>query len=1078
MTDYAELAAVTNFSFLRGASHPDEMVLQAKALGLAAIGVADRNTLAGVVRAHKAAKEAGMRFLVGARLVTTCGLEAIFYPHDRAAYGRLCRLLTLGNRRAPKGQCFLEIAEIAAAAASQSIILLAGGEAQFASFIQAAPPRAAIYLALRRRFDGDDLAQMVRTRTIASRLRIKTVAVQDALYHAAARRPLADILSCIRTHVTIDAAGRLLEANAERHLKPPAEMARLLAGFEDAITAQQTILDAVRFSLDELRYEYPDEVVHPNETAMQSLIRLTWQGAVRRYPGGVPEAVEDTIRHEFKLIEELDYARYFLTVRAIVAYAESQGILCQGRGSAANSVVCYCLGVTAVDPTKVDLLFERFVSPERKEPPDIDVDFEHERREEVIQHIYETYGRDRAGLAATVITYRGKSAIREVGKALGLSADTIEALSRTLWGWSTGGPKDDHVRAEAGLDPDNPRLRLALDLTAQLVGFPRHLSQHVGGFVITRGPLEELVPIGNAAMDDRTFIEWDKDDIDALGILKIDVLALGMLTAVASAFDLIETHYGRQLNLATVPAEDPAVYDMICEADTIGVFQIESRAQMSMLPRLRPRCFYDLVIEVAIVRPGPIQGDMVHPYLRRRQGLEPVSFPSKALESVLGKTLGVPLFQEQAMRIAIVAAGFTPAEADRLRRAMATFRKVGIIHQFGIRLVEGMVANGYERSFAERCFRQIEGFGEYGFPESHAASFALIVYVSAWLKKHYPDVFCAALLNAQPMGFYAPAQLVRDAREHGVEVYAIDVNFSDWDNGLEPARQPGAVTRRAVRLGLRQISGFSEADAARLVAARQAGGPFRTLEELRRRARLSPAALERLAHADAFRSLAMDRRRALWEAKALRGEDAPLFAAMASDFGPEADPALPDMPLKEQVAHDYARLKLSLKAHPLQFLRGALSGPRMRTATDLAATGDGAWIELAGLVLVRQRPGTAKGVIFMTLEDETGAANIIVWPKAFARHRREVLTGRLIHVFGRLQKQGRVIHLIAERLIDRTDLLARLTDGEVDFGVAGMARADEVRSGVTLEARAAAQARAQALTGRAQKILPASRDFH
>jgi error-prone DNA polymerase len=1068
---YAELAAATNFSFLRGASHPDEMVLQAKALGLGAIGIADRNSLAGVVRAHRAAKEAGIRLLVGARIVTRCGFEAIVYPVDRAAYGRLCRLLTLGNRRAPKGECHIDLCDLVAHAAGLVLIVCNPGPAPgetLATLQHGVPDPDLLFLALTRRFAGDDLAEMIAARASARQLGLTCLAVQDALYHAAERRPLADVVTCIRTHVTIDAAGRALAANAERHLKPPAEMARLFAGFEDAIAAQADVLARVRFSLDELRYEYPDEVVHPGETAIESLKRLTWAGAARRYPDGVPAAVADAVRHEFDLIAQLDYAKYFLTVREIVAFADSQGILAQGRGSAANSAVCYCLGITAVDPTKVDLLFERFVSPERKEPPDIDVDFEHERREEVIQHIYETYGRDRAGLAATVITYRGKSAIREVGKALGLSADTIEALSRTLWGWSTGGPKDDHVRAELGLDPDNPRLRLALDLTQQLVGFPRHLSQHVGGFVITRGPLEELVPIGNAAMADRTFIEWDKDDIDALGILKIDVLALGMLTAVARAFAMIETHYGRRLCLASVPAEDPAVYDMICEADTLGVFQIESRAQMSMLPRLKPRCFYDLVIEVAIVRPGPIQGDMVHPYLRRRQGLEPVRFPSVELEQVLGKTLGVPLFQEQAMRIAIVAAGFTPGEADRLRRAMATFRKVGTIHTFQQKLVEGMAARGYDRAFAERCFKQIEGFGEYGFPESHAASFALIVYVSAWLKKHYPAVFCAALLNAQPMGFYAPAQLVRDAREHGVTVCEIDVNFSDWDNGLEG---------EAVRLGLRQISGFSEADAAKIVAARAAGGRFASVEEVRRRARLSPAALERLAHADAFRSLGADRRRALWEAKALRGEDAPLFQAL-SDFGPEVDPALPEMPLCEHVAHDYARLKLSLKAHPMAFLRAGLAGPRARRAADLPDVASGAWISLSGLVLVRQRPGSAKGVIFMTLEDETGAANAIVWPAAFARHRRIVLTGRLLEVQGRLQKQGKVIHLIAERLIDHTGLLARLTDGDVDFGEAGMARADEVRSGITTEARALSEVRRAALSHRAQKILPNSRDFH
>jgi error-prone DNA polymerase len=1079
---FAELAAATNFSFLRGASHPDEMVLTAKALGLSALGVADRNTLAGIVRAHKAAKEAGLRLLVGARIVTQCGFEAIAYPKDRAAYGRLCRLLTLGNRRAPKGQCLLDVDDLAAHGEGMVWIVLNAPSEHSAAGVRALMAcgidKGNVFLALRRSFGAGDAGQMHATRALAGALRVRLLAVGDPLYHDPDRRPLADILACIREHVTIDEAGYRLAAHAERHLKPPAEMARLFAGFEEAIAAQADILDAVRFSLEELAYEYPDEIAAPGETPMQTLRRLAEQGAVMRYPEGVPERVRAMLDHEYGLIEELGYAKYFLTVHDIVMFARGQNILCQGRGSAANSVVCYCLGVTAVDPTKVDLLFERFVSPERREPPDIDVDFEHERREEVIQHIYDKFGRHRAGIAATVICYRGRSAIREVGKAMGLSADVIDALSRTLWGWSEGGPKDDHVRGELGLDPNAPRLRLALDLTRQLIGFPRHLSQHVGGFVITRGPLEELCPIGNAAMADRTFIEWDKDDIDALGILKIDVLALGMLTAVAKAFAMIETHYGRQLSLATVPQDDPSVYDMICAADTVGVFQIESRAQMSMLPRLKPRTFYDLVIEVAIVRPGPIQGDMVHPYLRRREGVEPVSFPSAALEGVLGKTLGVPLFQEQAMRIAIVAAGFTPAEADKLRRAMATFRKVGIIHQFGIRLVEGMVANGYERAFAERCFKQIEGFGEYGFPESHAASFALIVYVSAWLKKHYPEVFCAALLNAQPMGFYAPAQLVRDARQHGVVVLPVDVNASDWECTLEPD-DPSAEHSRArcaVRLGLRQITGFSEADAAKIMAARADGGSFLSIEDLRRRARLSPASLERLAHADAFRSIGSDRRRALWDAKAQRAEDMPLFRLL-SDFGPEDDPQLPAMPLCEHVAHDYARMKLSLKAHPMAFFRDFFSARRCVDSAALAAAPNGRRLEIAGLVLVRQRPGSAKGVIFMTLEDEAGVANVIVWPKAFERFRPVVLGGRLISVFGKLQREGQVIHVIADRILDFSPKLAELSDGAADLSIAGLARADEARSPRD-DPRQGALTKAQMAAARAAAILPRSRDFH
>jgi len=1247
---YAELAAASNFSFLRGASHPDEMVLQAKALGLAALGLADRNTCAGLVRAHAAAKEHGLRFLPGARLVTEDGLEAIAYPQDRAAYGRLCRLLTLGNRRAPKGQCWFSLEELCAHAEGLLLVLLAPAafhlhREQTLAFpalarrlVAAAPDRSALFLALTRTFGPGDYERLHHLAQLAEDLGVAPLAVQDALYHHPERRPLADVLHCIRTHVTIDQAGLALEANAERHLKPPEEMARLFKGYEEAIATQAQILERARFSLDELRYEYPDEVVSPGETPMQSLMRLTWEGAAERYPDGVPEKVRKTIEHEFQLIAQLDYAKYFLTVRELVRFARSRDILCQGRGSAANSTVCYCLGITAVNPAEIDLLFERFVSAERKEPPDIDVDFEHERREEVIQHIYGKYGRDRAGIAATVITYRGKSAIREVGKALGLSGDTVEALAKTLWGWSAKGVERAHVVGELGLDPEAPRLKLALELSAQLIGFPRHLSQHVGGFVITRGPLEEMVPIGNAAMADRTFIEWDKDDLDALGLLKIDVLALGMLTAIAKSFDMLRYSYGVDLDLARLPREDPAVYDMICEADTVGVFQIESRAQMSMLPRLKPRCFYDLVIEVAIVRPGPIQGDMVHPYLRRREGLEAVSFPSKALEEVLGKTLGVPLFQEQAMRIAIVAAGFTPAEADKLRRAMATFRKVGIIHQFGLRLVEGMVERGYARDFAERCFKQIEGFGEYGFPESHAASFAHLVYVSAWIKKHWPEVFCAALLNAQPMGFYAPAQLVRDAKAHGVRVLPPDVNCSDWEcvlgggglrSSLAPLqgtrdgihdvfgagqdvvvpvpqnlvalrKQPGVslavvdavdmlasvslddefrfkahkidnVTpnrmlpaktipqlapsqsnpkahfglgeigsqaacesvghnhpyhagvqasllpleggggrgaagggvqfphplslaasrrdssplegeqdgrpRRPVRLGLRLIKGFSEADAAKLVAARQAGGPFKSVEDLRRRARLSHAALERLAHADAFRSLGLDRRRALWEAAALKPDEAPLFAQLG-DFGPEVDPALPDMPLCEHVAHDYARLQLSLKAHPLRFFRERLVARGAVRAVDLERLPSGRRLEIAGLVLVRQRPGSARGVIFITLEDETGAANLIVWPKVFERFRKQVLGARLLLARGRLQKEGKVIHLVCDDLADRSEWLAELTHGEVDLHHEGLARADEVRGGVCAESRAVGEERQAAKRARAAKILPKSRDFH
>jgi len=1095
---YAELAAATNFSFLKGASHADEMVLTAAGLGLGALGIADRNTCAGLVRAHAAAREVeGLRLIVGARLVTTCGFEVIAYPETRRSYGVLSQTLTRGNRRAPKGECFLTFEDLAELHAETRLIVLppdglidpgAAFREGLARLREGFGPR--VYLGLSRRHGPRDARRLAALHALARSERVKPLAVQDALYHTPERKPLADVLCCIREKTTIQTAGRLLEANAERHLKSPQEIARLFKGYEDAVASSAEIVAACTFSLDELSYQYPDEVLGEEGTPQDHLETLTWQGAGERYPGGIPDKVRAAIAHELALIADLQYAPYFLTVHDLVRFARTRGILCQGRGSAANSVVCYCLGVTAVDPTKIDLLFERFVSAERGEPPDIDVDFEHERREEVIQYIYEKYGRERAGIAATVITYRGRSAVREVGKALGLSEDMTGALAGTLWGWSAKGVEGEHVR-ELGLDPDDPVLALAMRLTRELIGFPRHLSQHVGGFVVTRDRLDSLVPVCNAAMADRTFIEWDKDDLESLGMLKVDVLALGMLTCIAEAFDLLTEHYDRPLDLASVPPEDPAVYDMICRADTIGVFQIESRAQMSMLPRLKPRCFYDLVIEVAIVRPGPIQGDMVHPYLRRREGNEAVSFPSKELEDVLGKTLGVPLFQEQAMKIAIVAADFTPSEADQLRRAMATFRKVGIIHQFGLRLVEGMVSNGYERDFAERCFKQIEGFGEYGFPESHAASFALLVYVSSWLKCHYPDVFCCAILNAQPMGFYAPAQLVRDAREHGVTVRPPDVNRSDWDAVLEPlgaaAEGPARVTRagggaRAVRLGLRQIKGLNEADAQRLVAAREGG--YDSVRDLWLRARLSRHGLERLAEADAFRSLGLDRRAALWAVSALKESPLPLLAAAEAQVQ-EAEVALPPMPLGEHVVHDYAKLRLSLKAHPMSFLRARFAARGCVSAADLKRLDTDKRVMLAGLVLVRQRPGSAKGVIFATLEDETGTANVIVWPKTFEAYRKIVLGARLLFVRGRMQREGIVIHVIADHLEDRSGDLTILSEdrGGVDAAMDGsMARADEVKRPsedprLTGEDKRAETAERRA-RAKAAAILPRSRDFH
>ncbi|HEX3954374.1 MAG TPA: error-prone DNA polymerase [Stellaceae bacterium] len=1118
---YAELQVTSNFSFLRGASHPDELVVTAAALGHHAIAITDRNSVAGVVRAHQAAKTVGIRLVIGVRLDLRDGTSLLAYPQDRAAYGRLTRLLTLGKRRASKGECHLDYPDIVAHGGEGQILVLLppddGEIAGFAGFAArvAADFRCRAYLAAHYLYRGDDAVRLVGLAAVAERVGLPLVAVNDVLYHTPARRPLQDVVTCIREHCTIAEAGFRLLANAERHLKPADEMARLFRGYEDALARSLEIVERCHFNLDELQYEYPEEPVPAGMTPQQHLAALAWKGAAERlsinpsppFRGGregpappmafgaseskvgagegaagvIPPHIRERIEHELGLIEELNFARYFLTVHDIVAYARSQDILCQGRGSAANSVVCYCLGITSVDPQKIDVLFERFISAARNEPPDIDVDFEHERREEVIQYIYERYGRDRAGLAATVICYRARGAIREVGKVMGLSGDVVAAMAGIVWGWSSEGIPDARVR-EAGLDPGDRTLRLALDLAAELIGFPRHLSQHVGGFVITRGPLSELVPIENAAMENRTVIEWDKDDLDALGILKIDILALGMLTCIRKAFALVAQHYGRAYKLATIPKERPEVYDMLSRADSIGVFQVESRAQMTMLPRLKPREFYDLVIEVAIVRPGPIQGDMVHPYLRRRSGKETVQYPSAALERVLKKTMGVPLFQEQAMQIAIVGAGFAPDDADRLRRAMATFKRNGDIHKFREKFIAGMAANEYSVEFATRCFDQIEGFGTYGFPESHAASFALLVYVSAWIKCFYPDVFACALLNSQPMGFYAPAQIVRDAREHGVEVRPSDVNYSEWDCTLEekpsppmrergvgeglldkcsgirpltPTLSPGGgegEKRRALRLGLRQIKGFSEADSERLVAARGAG--YRDAHDLWRRSGLSRGALERLAAADALRSLGNDRRRGLWTLKALGEAPLPLFTtALTHDVipgclaarGPRNDKdndkdegearaaaLLPRMPLGEHVVEDYATTGLTIKRHPLAFLRAELASDGLVTAASLATLPVERRFTIAGLVLIRQRPGSANGVVFITIEDETGVANLIVWPPVLERFRRAALGATLLYCRGRLQREEGVIHLVADDLRDWTARLNTLRDRSGD----------------------------------------------
>jgi len=1094
MTRYAELCAMSNFSFLRGASHPDELAFQAKKLGIEALAVTDINSFAGIVRAHSAAKKAGLRFIVGARLSFADKTpDMLCYPTNRAAYGRLSKLLTRGKTRAPKGEC--EITRKDA---------LELGEGQLFALIpeNAEDPEIAnalndfhgsfpghLWLAAARRFRDDDRRRLNILAETARRAGVPLLAVGDALYHVPERRPLQDIVHCIREHVTIDAAGRALEANAERHLKGPGEMARLFADHGQAIEETLRLGERAAFSLDELRYEYPKETCGRSASPQEELERLTAISAKERYPGGIPKKVEKALAHELSLIRELSYAPYFLTVYDIVRYARRKGILCQGRGSAANSAVCYCLGVTSVDPARIDLLFERFVSAERDEPPDIDVDFEHERREEVIQYIYEKYSRARAGIAATVITYRTRSAIREVGKAMGLSEDVTSGLAGSTWGRSSAGLRAEHAK-ELGLDAENLKIKNALALSKELIGFPRHLSQHVGGFVMTEGPLEEVIPIGNAAMPDRTFVEWDKDDLDALGMIKVDVLGLGMLTCIAKALVLLKKHYGVEHDLASIPVEEPAVYDMICRADTIGGFQIESRAQMSMLPRLKPRNFYDLVIEVAIVRPGPIQGDMVHPYLRRRDGLEQVDYPSEALKSVLDKTLGVPLFQEQAMKMAIVAAGFTPSEADGLRRAMATFRRSGTIYLYRDKMIKGMVARGYDKEYAERCFKQIEGFGEYGFPESHAASFSLLVYGSCWLKCHYPDVFCAALVNSQPMGFYAPAQIIRDAKEHGVDVRPVDVNDSHWDLMLEEGAGLGALNKRhrgmekdirshcAVRLGLRQIKGFSQEDAARIEAVRGRG--FDSVRDLRRRTGLGYAALERLANADAFGSLGLSRRDALWAVQGLdkvKGDvQLPLFKPHAN-LQKEQEAELPPMPLGEEVAYDYKTIKLSLKKHPAAFLRFWLGRSGYVLNESLREMRDGARVSVSGLVLVRQRPGTASGVIFATLEDESGIANIIVWPKTFERFRRALLGARFLGVQGRLQREGEVIHVIACRLYNLTRRLAMLSafHEEMDDG---LFPADEFKRARVDEPRAHNRKRRAETIRRMENILPGGRNFH
>ncbi len=1104
---YAELVGASNFSFLRGASHPKDLVLTAVLRGHTGLGLADRNTVAGVVRAWSALKQLrehggappekvregsspgevvfvdggacdadlaaqvkvraqAFRLMTGARLAFADGTpDIVAYPEDRTGWGRLTRLLTLGNRRAKKGECRLYLKDLLAHA--DGLLLIAvpdpalDGLPDLLSRLKDARP-GAVWLGAAMHRRGDDRRRLARLKAIAQSADTPLLAMNDVLYHAVEARDLQDVLTCIREGVSIDQAGLRLLANAERHLKAPEEMARLFADAPEALAETQNLPARSTFDLGQLRYEYPEEPIPPGQTPQGWLETLVNRRLPIRYPDGPPKKVTALIDKELAYIAERELAPYFLTIHDIVRVAEDKGILCQGRGSAANSAVCYVLGITSVDPVHHDLLFERFMSADRNEPPDIDVDFEHARREEIIQHIYETYGRERAGIAATVIRYRPRSAIREVGKALGLTEDVTAALAATQWG-SWGASIPDERIEQAGLDPANPMIRRAVDMATRLLGFPRHLSQHVGGFILTRGRLDELVPIGNAAMAERTFIEWDKDDIDELGLMKVDVLALGMLTCIRKALDLMKTHEGVEHDLATVPAEQPDVYDMLCAGDSIGVFQVESRAQINMLPRLRPRRFYDLVIQVAIVRPGPIQGDMVHPYLRRRNGQEDVVYASPApphdpdeLKTILDRTLGVPLFQEQAMKVAMVAAEFSDREANGLRKAMGTFRGDGTLHTYEDRMVGRMIQRGYDPDFARRCFEQIKGFGSYGFPESHAASFARLVYVSSYIKRRHPAAFAAALLNSQPMGFYAPAQIVRDAQAHGVDIRPIDVNHSVWDNTLEGPK--GAM---ALRLGLRQIDGFREDWAVAMAEARSL--PFDSVEGLMRRARLPVAAMRKLADADAFRSMGLDRREALWAVRRLPDDDAlPLFtAANAKELGEEPDAHLPIMRLSEHVAADYQTTRLSLKAHPMAILRPVFAAEGLLTCAQVEAKRSGSRVSAAGVVLVRQRPGKGNA-IFITLEDETGITNLVLWVPVFEAHRRIVMGARLLAVEGVVEKSAEgVVHLMAQRLHDRSAELNRLSpDHDPVLQLSG------------------ADAFVHPQHPRNLRILPGSRDFH
>ena len=1119
---YVEFATQSNFSFLRGASRPEELVVAAYMLGHAAMGLADRNTVAGVVRAWSQSKQilpeekgaaSSLPYHPGCRLVFADGTpDVLAYPRDRKGWGNLCRLLTQANFRdeSPKGDPKVYLADLLEWGGHMSLAVIPAlstevtKERDLLRQLREHFGRHAVWLAVTPLYNGNDRFRIEQAAAMASEAGLRLMAINDVLFHAAERRPLQDVLTAIRLNTPVARAGYALQANGERHLKPPAEMARLFKRYPGALAETIRFAETLKFSLSELEYNYPDEPTESGLAPQQELERLAWEGATHRYPECVPERVKEFIRKELDIIATLNYARYFLTVHDIVKFARSRGILCQGRGSAANSVVCYCIGITEVGPDIIDCLFERFISEKRGEPPDIDVDFEHERRDEVMAYIYEKYSEKHTALAASVVTYRGRSAMREVAKAMGLSDDVQSALSGSIWGWSSSEVGVKEAKA-GGLAESDPMTVRVMQRANEIMGFPRHLSQHVGGFVITRDRLDEMVPIVKTAMDERKMVEWDKDDLDAVKMLKVDVLALGMLTCLKRAFVLLDEHYGLNLTLDSMKKEDERVYDMICRADTLGVFQIESRAQMSMLPRLKPREFYDLVIEVAIVRPGPIQGDMVHPYLRRREKKEKPDYVMPELETILGKTLGVPLFQEQAMKIAIVAGGFSPSEADELRRAMATFKRLGTIKDYKKRMISGMTAKGYPEEFALRVFKQIEGFGDYGFPESHAASFALLVYASCWFKTFYPDVFCAAILNSQPMGFYAPAQLVRDAADHGAEVRPVDINHSDWDCTLEEApfdpakvahrhREMRSVilTRHAVRLGFRQIKGLSEAEMTTFV--QQRGGGYESVRDVWLRSCLHVDAIRKLAEADAFRSIGLDRRAALWAVRALDGRSAaerlPLFdrpEVRLPDNEPET--TLPAMPLGEHVIHDYRLLRLSLKAHPVSFLRAGLERDGVTPNAMLPDIRGGRRISIAGLVLVRQRPGKGNA-IFLTLEDENSIANVIIWPRVFDRYRPVILGGRLVRVTGKLQSESGVIHIVAERIEDLSHRLEALSEAAqtVDF----RSPPDEIKRAIDHDSRVRPNRRGvdrEALrepaghyggepAANVKKLMPKGRNFH